>query len=103
MPLREYLTKVKTICDFLGAAGHAILDTKQILSILSGLDDDYELVAIVISSKETTPSLSYVHYTLLVHEGRIEQKKLVVLDVTVNYTSNGKSINQERNSSSKYE
>lgn len=41
--MREYLTKVKALCDQL-AAGHKISDTKQVLSILSGLDDEYEIV-----------------------------------------------------------
>lgn len=40
--MREYLTKIKTLCDLLDAAGHRVFDTEQILTILNGLDREYK-------------------------------------------------------------
>lgn len=74
MSIREYQTKVESLCDRLAAAGHTITDIEYVLSILSWLDDEYESLVAVISSRDTTPSLQYVHSILLAHEGRIEQK-----------------------------
>lgn len=47
---REYLSKIKTTCDLLEAAKHKISDTEQVLTILSGLSEEYAVA--VISSKE---------------------------------------------------
>lgn len=66
--MREYLSKIKTTCDLLEAAGHIVSDTEQLLTILSGLNEEYEVVVAVISSKETLPSMQYVHSTLLAHK-----------------------------------
>lgn len=55
----------------------------------------------VVFSKETTPNIQYVHSTLLAHEGRIEQRRSTVSDLTVNFTSNNKFKNQERNNNNK--
>lgn len=35
--MREYLSKVKTTCDLLEAAGHKVTDSEQIMTILNGL------------------------------------------------------------------
>lgn len=39
MSMGEYLTKVKTYCDLLETIGHKVSEAKQILTILSDLDD----------------------------------------------------------------
>lgn len=90
--MREYLTKIKTLCDQLGTASHKVSELVQMLSILSGLDDEYEAVVAVISSKERTPSIEYVHSVLLSHEGRIEQNKPVINE----FSANCASKNQEK-------
>lgn len=95
--MRDYLSKIKMLCDQLASAGHKISDYEQILSILNGLDEEYEAVAAVISSKETTPTIQYVHATLLAHEGRIEQKKSTGSDFTANFISNSRNRNQGKN------
>lgn len=37
--MRDYLSKIKMLCDQLASAGHKISDYEQILSILNGLDE----------------------------------------------------------------
>lgn len=71
----EYLTRIKTTCDLLEAAGHKILDSEQVFIILSGLSEEYEIVVVVISSQRITPSIEDVHSILLAHKGRIDFKK----------------------------
>lgn len=90
--MREYLTKIKTLCDQLATASHKLFDLEKMLPILSGLDDEYEAVVAVVSSKERTPSIEYVHSILLSHEGRIEENKPVINEFSANYASK----NQEK-------
>lgn len=61
MTIREYLSKIKTLCDLLESAGHKVTESEHILTILNGLDNDYEAIVAVISSQETPPSLQHVH------------------------------------------
>lgn len=65
MSVREYLNKIKTLYDTLESSGHRVSETEQVLNILNGLDDSFESVVAVISSKETTPSVQYVTSILL--------------------------------------
>ena len=55
LPMREYLSRIKMLCDQLSSTGHTISDLDQILYILSGLDEEYESVIAVITSRETAP------------------------------------------------
>lgn len=87
MTMREYVTKAKNYCDLLSTAGYKVSETEQILTILSGLDEDYESIVAVISAKKNLPNIQYVHATLLAHEGRIDQKKVQNSDYSINYTS----------------
>ena len=57
MSMREYLTKVTTLCDLLATAGHQITETEQILTIMNGLDEQYESVIAVITSKRNLPNM----------------------------------------------
>lgn len=57
-----------------GYSSHKVSDTEKVYSILSRLDNKYEAVVVVISSKETPPLIQYVHSILLAHEGRIEKR-----------------------------
>lgn len=93
MSMREYLTKMKTYCDLLEAAGHKTSKTKHVLSIMNGLDEEYEAV-VVLSSKETTHTLQHVHPTLLAHVARLDHKKSINHDMAVNYTSRNIYNNQ---------
>lgn len=59
-------------CDLLDTAGHTVLETEQILTILNGLDIKYESVVAIISSQQSIPSMQYVHSTSLSREGKVE-------------------------------
>ena len=92
--MKEYLYKIKNTCDLLEAAGHKMSNTEHVLTILSGLGDEYEAVVAVISSQKTLPTIDYVHSILLAHEGRLDYKKPSDTDMSVNYASNNKNRNQ---------
>lgn len=68
---------MKFFCDLLEVAGHKVSEIEHVLPILNGLDEEYEGVVVVISLKETSPSLQYVLSTLLAHEGKLDQKKSI--------------------------
>lgn len=42
MSKRDYLTKIKNLCNKLSAVGHKISDSEQGLVITNGLDQEYE-------------------------------------------------------------
>lgn len=90
------MNKVKTLCGTLESSGHKISETEQVLNILNGLDDSFESVVAVISSKETTPSVQYVTSVLLAHEGRLEQKQSSPQDFSINYAVNMKTRSQQQ-------
>jgi hypothetical protein len=94
LSMGEYLAKIKTTCDLLEAAGHKITESEQVLIILSGLNDEYESVVAVISSQRSTPPIEDVHSILLAHEGRIDFKKPVETDMSINYAASNKGKNQ---------
>lgn len=73
--IREYLSKITTTCDLLEAAGHKISDSEQIMTILNGLSDEYEVLVATISSQKILPSIDDVHAVLLAHEARIDNNK----------------------------
>lgn len=56
---------MKTYCDLPEAASHKVSNTEHILNIMNGLSEEYEAIVVVISSRETTPTLQYIHTTLL--------------------------------------
>jgi len=93
MPTGEYLTNVKSYYDLLDTAGHKVSESEWILTILSGLSEEYESLVTVVVSKKTLP---YVHSTLLSYESRIEQKRSFNSNLIENYASNNKNKNQER-------
>lgn len=97
MSVREYLNKIKTLCDTLESSGHRVSETEQVLNILNGLDDSFESVVAVIASKETIPSVQYVTSVLLAHEGRLEQKQNATQDFSINYAANIKVRPQHQN------
>lgn len=46
MPMQDYLNKMKSCIDFLGAAGSVISEHDQILFILGGLSQDYNSILV---------------------------------------------------------
>lgn len=94
--MREYLYKIKTLCDLLEAACHKVSEFEQILTILNGLSDDYEAVVAVIASNKVLTSVE-VHSILQAHEARIDNKMPQESEFTINYTTNSKNKNQTSN------
>lgn len=90
---------MKTYYDLLETAGHWISEIEQNLTIKNGLDEEYEQVIVVISSKETFPNMH--HSTLLAHEERVEQRKSISTNYSINYASNSRVHNQESESNNK--
>lgn len=78
-------------------------EIEQILTILNGLDKEYEFAVATISSKETLLSIQYVHCTLLAHADRIEKKKPLNSDLLVNYASNIKGKNQKKTTNNRFQ
>lgn len=87
LSIREYLNKIKNICDMLESSGHKVDETEHVLTILNGLDDNFEAIVAVITSRETTPSVQYVTSILLAHEGRLEQKQASTQEFSINYAA----------------
>lgn len=48
MPMREYLTKMKSYCDLPKAACRKVSDMEHVLSIINALDKEYEVLVAVI-------------------------------------------------------
>ena len=71
LSMRDYLTKMKGYFDMLGASGHRISDSDQVLAILNGLGDEYESIIAVVCSRDLPYTPQAVHNLLLSHEGRI--------------------------------
>lgn len=84
MNVREYLSKIKNLCDLLESSGHKVSETEHVLSILNRLGDEFEAVVAVITSKETTPTVQYVSSVLLSHEGRLEQRNSTTQEFSIN-------------------
>lgn len=72
MIIKEHLCKIKTLWDLLESSRHIVTENGHILTILNGLDSDYEAVVAIISSKETPSTLQHVNSILLAHKDRIE-------------------------------
>lgn len=89
--IRDYLFKVKSICDSLDAACHGIPESEQVLIILNGLTDDYESVVVVISSQKSLPELDDVYSILLAHEARLDNKRPQEHDYSINFAANNKN------------
>lgn len=98
--IREYLGKIKNLCDLLESSGHKVSETDQVLHILNGLGDEFEAIVAVITSQESTPSVQYASSCLLAHEGRLEQKNHSSTDFSINYAANMKNKNTQANPNS---
>ncbi|KAH6760097.1 hypothetical protein C2S51_017046 [Perilla frutescens var. frutescens] len=72
MTMHEYLNKVKTYCDMLGAAGEKVTDENQILHILAGPGSEYNHVMVSITSRVEPCSLREARAMLLHFEDRLE-------------------------------
>ena len=84
---------MKSDFDMLGAANHHMTDTDHILTLLNGLEDEYESIVDIICSREIPYILKHVNTLLLSHEGCILQKHSAANDLSVNLVNYRKSFN----------
>lgn len=75
LAMTEYLSKMKSCCDLLRAAGCKIEEEDQILHILSGLGREYDPVMVTITSKVEASTVQEVTALLLSFEARLETAK----------------------------
>lgn len=97
MGMREYAAKLKNICDMLQATGSNIYEFEQVLYLLNGLRDEYDVVVAIITSQKVTPPLDDVHAMLLSHEERIGNKNSNDSDLPLKYAASNKGIGQNNN------
>lgn len=63
--IRDYLTKVKEICDILAACGSSVQKIEHIATILNGLPHEYYYFVNVITSCQEPYALDYVNSVLM--------------------------------------
>ena len=72
LPMKEYLSKIKTLFDLLSSVGCKIFSNEQILHILGGLGQDYDPVVCVVTSRVEPWTVHDVSSFLLSFDSRIE-------------------------------
>ncbi|KAL5540169.1 hypothetical protein UlMin_007250 [Ulmus minor] len=80
LSMREYILKMKSYFDMLGAANHNMTDTDQILALLNGLGDEYESIVAIICSREIPYTLQHVNMLILSHEALIATARNTATD-----------------------
>ena len=80
LPMTEYLNKMKSCCDLLGAAGCRILEQDQILHILSGLGQECDPLVVTVTSQNDTWTIQDVSALLLSFEARMVKAKHEVVN-----------------------
>ncbi|XP_047957717.1 uncharacterized protein LOC125203424 [Salvia hispanica] len=73
--MKDYLSKIKSYCDFLGSAGYRILEEDHILHILSGVGSEYDSIMVTISSSADRWTVGDVASLLLSFESRLKSVK----------------------------
>lgn len=68
LTIKEYLSKIKSLCDTLVAAGHPVFALKQNNIILAGLPIEYESIRVVASAMPV--SLDLLAEMLIDYEAR---------------------------------
>ncbi|KAK6121394.1 hypothetical protein DH2020_044858 [Rehmannia glutinosa] len=97
LQMREYLNRVKSVCDLLASAGHGITDSDQVLHILSGLGPEYNPVIVSITSRLEPCSLREAHAILLSYENRLEATENIAGDsFSVHMTTQGSNSTSRR-------
>ncbi|KAE8696161.1 hypothetical protein F3Y22_tig00110676pilonHSYRG00146 [Hibiscus syriacus] len=65
MSMRDYLMKIKSVCDNLASCGEIISEHEHITAILNGLPPEFESVITIITAAPTPPDLRSVSTILL--------------------------------------
>ncbi|KAK6119198.1 hypothetical protein DH2020_047046 [Rehmannia glutinosa] len=80
LSIREYLNKVKSCCDAIASAGERISEDNQIMHVLGGLGNEYDVVVVTVTSKLESYNLQEVTSLLLSYESRMEDAALVNME-----------------------
>lgn len=76
--------------------GHRISENEQVLTLTNGLDEEYESLVTYLATQTNLPDIQFVYSALLAHEGRVEQRKAIQNDYSINFASNSRNSNQSR-------
>ena len=78
LSVNDYTLKIKTIRHALAAIGEPLNDKDLLLTILNGLDHDYETVFSLITCQMDDINLEKVQCLLLMHEQRLAAKNMSI-------------------------
>lgn len=70
--IAEYYAKMKTLADEMASAGRRLEDDEMVSYILTGLDDDFDVVVSAVAARVEPISLGELYTQLISHEQRIE-------------------------------
>ncbi|KAK6118072.1 hypothetical protein DH2020_048186 [Rehmannia glutinosa] len=73
--MREYLGKIKSLCDLLTSSGSQVSEAEHISHILLGLGSEYDAVMISITTRAVPCTLMEAYSILLSFENRIENSE----------------------------
>ncbi|KAL4325422.1 hypothetical protein GQ457_11G032360 [Hibiscus cannabinus] len=70
LSMKDFLMKIKSICDNLASCGEVISEHEKITAILNGLPPEYESVITVLTAGDTSSTVNSVRTVLLDAEAR---------------------------------
>jgi hypothetical protein len=83
--IAQYVGKMKTLADDMGAAGKKLNDEDLVGYILAGLDSDFDFVISAVAARVEPISVSELYGQLTYHEQELCGKEFS----TVNFASQG--------------
>ncbi|KAL5768045.1 hypothetical protein ACOSQ2_014828 [Xanthoceras sorbifolium] len=90
MSVSEYILKIRSIADCLVAAGQQVSDRDLLMNILEGLDTEFDVVVVNITSLQSAISVRQAQFLLMSYEARMNQNassaSLAISDASVNYS-----------------
>jgi transposase InsO family protein len=67
-PLTKYVARIRTLCDELAAAGHAVSSGEKVMTVLAGLPEEFNTIVAVLNNTTEELSLDTILSKLLQHE-----------------------------------
>ncbi|KAL5822278.1 hypothetical protein ACOSQ3_020187 [Xanthoceras sorbifolium] len=103
LSISNYFLKVKTLGDALRAAGQTVTEYNMVISALSELGHDYDVVVVLLSSQHQSVSMQEAQYLLMAHEQRLDQLNYVsqveIFGASTHYATNTVGGNNSRGGS----
>ncbi|KAL5857970.1 hypothetical protein ACOSQ3_005428 [Xanthoceras sorbifolium] len=88
LSINEYVLKMKSFSEALGAAGHHIAVDYLISSVLGGLGPEYDPVVVTITARQSQINLQEVQFLLMSYESRLAQHNAVLAMDLINASAN---------------